>query len=151
MRTQAILLVRDAILLLDVSPDGGECAPSKQTWSIPTQSLSVYQRRQSFDQLVALLDEYSSTLLRHLRWYIETGDNSGAEMVWSSCITCLAYLSALCELVGRTEPNASVTMNGLCDLSLEKLGQLTEDMRSEEYTHLDLLLGVRIREFLCCC
>ena len=37
-------------------------------------------------------------------------------------------------------------MNALCDSSLEKLGHLTEDMRLEEYTYLDLLLGVSARE-----
>lgn len=75
------------------------------------------------------------------------GDNSGTEMIWSSCITCLAYLTALCELVGRTEPTSSLAMNTICDSNLEKLGHLTEDVRSEGYTHLDLLLGVRTRKF----
>lgn len=83
-------------------------------------------------------------LLRNLRAFVEIGDDSGAEMIWSSCITCLAYLTALCELVDRTEPTTS-PMNALCDTNLEKLGHLTEDTRSEEYTYLDLLLGVRNR------
>lgn len=69
------------------------------------------------------------------------------EIIWSSCITCLAYLTALCELAGRTESAAGLAMNELCDCNLEKLGRLTEDVRTEEYTHLDLLLGVRTREF----
>lgn len=101
------------------------------------------QWRQSCDQLVTLLGGYSDTLLRNLRVFVEIGDNSGAEMIWSSCIICLAYLTALCELVGRTEPTVSLAMNALCDANLEKLGHLTEDSRSEGYTHLDLLLGVR--------
>lgn len=105
------------------------------------------QWRRSCDQLVALLDEYSDTLLRNLREFVEIGDESGAEIIWSSCITCLAHLTALCELAGRMESTVSLRMNGLCDCNLEKLGHLTEDMRSEEYTHLDLLLGVRSREF----
>jgi len=83
-------------------------------------------------------------LLHNLQRFIGIGDNSGAKMIWSSCITCLAYLTALCELVGRMEPTASVAMNALCDSNLEKLGHLTEEMRLEEYTHLDLLLGVRV-------
>lgn len=66
-------------------------------------------------------------------------------MIRSSCITCLAYLTALCELAGRTETTADLEMNDLCDSNLEKLGRLTEDMQLEEYTHLDLLLGVRTR------
>ena len=82
-------------------------------------------------------------LLCNLRRFIEFGDNIGAEIIWSSCITCLAHLSALCELIGRTEPTAGVAANGLCDSNLEKLGHLTEDMRVEECTYLDLLLGVR--------
>ena len=86
-------------------------------------------------------------LLHNLQGFVEVGDNDGATMIWSSCITCLAHLTALCELIGRTEPTASLAMNALCDSNLEKLGQLTDDMRSEEYTHLDLLLGVRTRNF----
>ena len=65
-------------------------------------------------------------------------------MIRGSCITCLAYLTALCELAGRTETTADLEMNDLCDSNLEKLGRLTEDMQLGEYTHLDLLLGVRI-------
>lgn len=153
MRTQAILLVRDATFLLNVWSDDGECAMLGQSWSItvqPSQRLSVYrssQWRRSCDHLVALLDEYSNTLLHAIERFVEIDDNGGAEMIWSSCITCLTYLTALCELVGRTDPTASLAMNGLCDCNLEKLGRLTEDMRSEEYTHLDLLLGVSAREF----
>lgn len=30
----------------------------------------------------------------------------------------------------------------LCDSALERLSELTQDMRAEEYTRLDLLLGV---------
>ena len=105
------------------------------------------QWKQSCDQLIALLDGYSDMLLHNLQGFIEVGDNDGATMIWSSCITCLAHLTALCELIGRTEPTANLAMSALCDSNLEKLGQLTDDMRSEEYTHLDLLLGVRARKF----
>lgn len=31
----------------------------------------------------------------------------------------------------------------ICDLALERLGELSQEMRMEEYTRLDLLLGVR--------
>jgi len=109
------------------------------------------QWRQSRDQLVVLLDGYSETLLHNLRTFIEIEDNGGAEIIWGSCIICLAYLSTLCELVGRTEPTDSPAMNALCDHNLEKLGRLTEDIRSEGFTHLDLLIGVRTRECLCYC
>ena len=153
MRTQAILLVRDATLFLDILLDGGECVALgiRRLIGQTSQPISVHkssQWRQSCDQLITLLDGYSETLLRNLRTFIEIGDNSGAEMIWSSCITCLAYLTALCELVGRTEPTTSLAMNALCDGNLEKLGHLTEDVRLEEYTYLDLLLGVRT---LRCC
>lgn len=112
----------------------------------PISAQKSGQWRQSCDQVITLLDGYSDTLLHNLRRFIEIGDNGGAEIIWSSCIACLAHLTALCELVGRTEPTASLAMNALCDSSLEKLGHLTEDMRLEEYTYLDLLLGVSARE-----
>ena len=154
MRTQAILLVRDATYFLKILSDGGECiAPgiwgSAGQTSQPVLVHKSSQWRQPCDQLVTLLDGYSDELLRNLRVFIEIGDNSGAEMISSSCIACLAYLAALCELVGRTEPTASPAMNALCDVNLEKLGHLTEDTRSgsEEYTHLDLLLGVSTHKF----
>lgn len=105
------------------------------------------QWRQSCDHFVTLLDEYSETLSRTLRRFVDTDDNSGAEMIWSSCITCLVYLATLCELIGRTDRTASPAMDALCDSNLEKLGRLTEETRLEEYTHLDLLLGVRTRKF----
>ena len=103
------------------------------------------QWKQSFDHLIALLNGYSDLLLSNLGRFVDIGDNIGAEIIWNSCITCLAHLSALCELMGRTEPTANVAMNSLCDSNLEKLGRLTEDLRAEEYTYLDLLLGVRTR------
>lgn len=111
-------------------------------FSTPLVYTSI-QWRQSFDHLITLLDGYSDTLLSNLRSFIDIGDNVGAEIIWNSCITCVAHLSALCELLGRAEPTANIAMNSLCDSNLEKLGHLTEDMRVEEYTYLDLLLGVR--------
>lgn len=112
---------------------------------MPSRSFLVRrpsQWKQSCDQLVTLLDGYTDVLQRNLQRFLGDGDNIGAEIIWSSCIACLAHLSALCELIGRTEPTAS-KMSCLCDSSLEKLGRLTEDMKLEEYTYLDLLLGVR--------
>lgn len=148
MRAQAILLVRDAVPLLNVASDDGEYAC---TWNIATtQSPPAHESnrwRRSCDRLIPLLDEYSNTLLRNLQRFIEIGDNTGAEIIWSSCIISLTHLTALCELVGRMDPTAGSEMNRICDCGLEKLGHLTEDVRSEEYTHLDLLLGVRTRGF----
>jgi len=105
------------------------------------------QWKQSCDQLVVLLEGCSEALICNLREFIEIKDNSGAEIIWSSCIACLAYLTVLCEFVGRTEPTEGLAVNAICDSNLEKLGRLTEDIRSEGYTHLDLLLGVRTRKF----
>jgi hypothetical protein len=148
MRAQAILLVRDAVPFLNVSSDDGEYASTRSvaaTQSSPAHESSRWRR--SCDRLIPLLDEYSNTLLRNLQRFIEIGDNTGAEIIWSSCIICLTHLTALCELVGRVDSTASSEMDRICDCGLEKLGHLTEDVRSEEYTHLDLLLGVRIRGF----
>ena len=148
MRAQAILLVRDAVSLLTVSSEDGEYT---STWNIAaTHSPLAHESsrwRQSCDRLIPLLDEYSNALLRSLQRFIEIGDNTGAEIIWSSCIICLTHLTALCELTGKMDSTASSEMNRVCDCGLEKLGHLTEDVRSEEYTHLDLLLGVRIRGF----
>ena len=64
-------------------------------------------------------------------------------MIGISCIACLAHLAILYEIVGRMEPGAEVEMHGLCDLALLRLGTLTSELRLDEYTYLDLLLGVR--------
>jgi len=41
-------------------------------------------------------------------------------------------------------PAPQTELDTLCDSTLERLGELTESMRMEEYTRLDLLLGVCI-------
>ena len=67
---------------------------------------------------------------------------NGAEVVGISCIACLAHLAILYEVVCRT---GSITgdMYSLCDSALERLGVVTSEFHIEEYTYLDLLLGVR--------
>ena len=65
-------------------------------------------------------------------------------MLGSSCIACLAHLAILYEIVGRTGPIAQPEMYNLCDSALQKLGTLTSELRFDEYTYLDLLLGVRL-------
>jgi len=40
-------------------------------------------------------------------------------------------------------PVPGTELDTLCDSALERLGGVTGDMRTEEYTRLDLLLGVR--------
>jgi len=49
----------------------------------------------------------------------------------------------LYEVVGRTGPIARPEMYNLCDSALERLGTLTSELRFDEYTYLDQLLGVR--------
>ena len=97
---------------------------------------------QSCDRLVFLLDNYSQTLLSNLQRFQELGDKSGAGIIRSSCINCLAHLAVLCETLVQIEATRT-QLNTLCDLSLEQLCELTRDMRMEEFTRLDLLLGVR--------
>ena len=65
-------------------------------------------------------------------------------MIRASCVICLAYLAVLCEALGRIEPTPQMKPDTLCDSTLEQLGALARDMCMEEYTLLDLLLGVRI-------
>ena len=94
------------------------------------------------DHLVTRLDEYSDTLLRHLRRFLEVGDKRGAEVIQHSCVACLAHLSVLCELTSGLEPNSKPQMDAICDSSLERLGRLTRSMKIDGYTYLDVLLGV---------
>jgi hypothetical protein len=78
-----------------------------------------------------------------MKRFHEFGDNSGAEEIGSSCIACLAHLAILYEAVCRTDPVGSSELRNLCDSALERLGRLTSELRFDEYTYLDLLLGVR--------
>ena len=88
------------------------------------------------------LDEYSDTLLRNARTFLQIGDTQGAEMIQSSCICCLAHLAVLCDLISRLKPNSKPQMDTVCDSSLERLGCLTQEMSFEGYTYFDLLLRV---------
>lgn len=98
--------------------------------------------RQSYDHLVSFLDDYSDTLMVYLGEFDKTNDTEGASMIRSSCIACLAHLAALYNFVGEMQPSAAATVNGLCDAALDNLGYLTQDMKLEEVTYLDLLLKV---------
>ena len=95
------------------------------------------------DQLVTRLDEYSETLLRNLRRFLEVGDRRGAEVIQRTCVACLAHLAMLCDRISRLDPNSKPQMDAVCDSSLERLGHLSQDMRIDRYTYLDILLGVR--------
>ena len=99
--------------------------------------------KQSCDQLVSVINKCSQNLLLNLQRFQELGDKSGAAMVRSSCVNCLAHLAVLYETLSQTE-HPHERSESLCDLTLKRLSKLTKDMRTEEYTRLDLLLGVRV-------
>ena len=150
MRTQAILLVRDVVLLVSLRPTNGRyrsfvrpIAPAVYNcvWSSSETRLAIWG--QSRDQLAALLDDYSQTLLSNLRRFQELGDTSGAGVIRASCVNCLAHLALLCNTPDEIDSTPHTRLGALCDSSLERLGALALDMRMEEYTSLDLLLGVR--------
>ena len=101
------------------------------------------QWKQLCVQLVTRLDEYSDILLRNIRNFLEIGDGQGAEIIQNSCLSCLAHLAILCDLISRLEPNSKPQMDAVCDSSLERLGRLTQGMDFNEITYLDLLLRVR--------
>ena len=92
---------------------------------------------------MALLSNYSRTLLFNLRRFQELGDKGGAGVIRSSCVNCLAHLAMLCEALSKIGPAPQTELDSLCDSVLERLGELARDARVEEYTRLDLLLGVR--------
>ena len=151
MRTQGILLVRDVILLLAILPVNGELSSSNSVVlrlkPNPTASdarLGVW--RQSCDQVLASLEEFSQNLFENLKQFREYGDKAGADLIGSNCIACLAHLAVLYEVIGRMHPGARDIFT-LCDSALRRLGSLTSDLQFDEYTCLDLLLGVR--PFLC--
>ena len=91
---------------------------------------------------MALLHAYSQTLLSNLRRFQELGDGSGARIIRSSCVNCLAHLAVLCQALGDGESAPQAKLDTLCDRTLERLGELAQDMHTEEYTRLDLLLRV---------
>ena len=121
-------------------------SPSSSTTIVDSNPrLSEFQAgiwRRSCDELVTLLDGYSKTLLFNLRRFQELGDNSGAGMIRSSCVDCLAHLAELCQALCDAEPTPQTKLETLCDSTLERLGELARDMCMEEYTRLDLLLRV---------
>jgi hypothetical protein len=146
MRTQGILLIKDAALFMSItSAEGGLSHPvvspsDPLCFGIGTRPS---QWKEICDELVTRLDRYSNVLLRNIRAFTEAGDNYGAEIIQGSCIPCLAYLAALCGFASRLEPNSGLQVHVICDSSLERLGRLTQEMKFDEYTYLDVLLRVR--------
>ncbi|KAF9779631.1 hypothetical protein BJ322DRAFT_1168073 [Thelephora terrestris] len=127
MRTQSILLVRDAIHILNSPVDHKE---------------KTSDQRKSCLHLVHALDTFSSALMENLEQFISIGDTCGVWMIWSCCIMCLAHLAALCHLMSQEEPALSTPMNGLYDLALGKLCNLSLEVRIEQYSHFDVLTGM---------
>jgi hypothetical protein len=153
MRTKGILLVRDVILFLGVIPTDGERHASTSpdgpslylTLLAPDVKLGLW--RQSCDRILASLEGLSLSLLSDMKRFDELGDKSGAEVIGGSCVPCLAHLAILYEAVCQTDPASRFELYNLCDSALQRLGTLTSELHLDEYTHLDLLLGVR--PFLC--
>lgn len=92
---------------------------------------------------MTLLDNYSRTLLSNLRRFQDLGDKSGAGVIRSSCVDCFAHLAVLYEALSEAGYTPQAELDNLCDSTLERLGELGQGMCMEEYTRLDLLLGVR--------
>lgn len=146
MRTQGVLLVRDAVLVMKLCSADGRLYHNVVDSSQPhylVAEVKPDQWKRVCCELVTRLDSYSTTLLSNVQRFRRIGDSQGAEIIESSCVCCLAHLAALCDLIGRLEPNSKLEMDIVCDLSLGKLGLLVEEMRFDEYTYLDLLLRVR--------
>jgi hypothetical protein len=86
---------------------------------------------------------FSLNLFSNIKRFRELGDKEGADAISSCCIACLAHLAILYEAICRIDPVSGSESYTLCDSALQRLGTLTSELRLDEYTHLDLLLGVR--------
>ena len=147
MRTQGILLVKDVVLIVTLcSAGGGGYLTSSLTLVDPRYVIAeakLGQLKQICHELMSRLDEYSDALLRNMRIVLQIDDRQGAEIIQGSCVSCLAHLAVLCDLIGRLEPNSKPQVDAVCDSSLERLGRLTQEMCFDQYTCFDLLLMVR--------
>lgn len=153
MRTQGILLIRDTILLLRALPADGESYTSFSSAFDSIRGLTLRSPgvklgfwRQSCDRIVAPLGFFAQKLLGNVKRFREHGGTSAADVISSSCIACLAHLAILYEVISRTDPVAG-EMYTFCDSALRRLGMLTSELCLEEYTHFDLLLGVRLSSY----
>ena len=84
----------------------------------------------------------------NLEGFITLGDSSDVETIWTCYVTCLAHLAALCHLFSQTAPALSGPTDHLCDLTLEKLGNISLEVRIEQYSQFDISTGVRILAIL---
>ena len=99
-------------------------------------------------QLAIVLDRFSCSLMENLQRFIETGDSSGVETIWTCCVTCLGHLAALCHFISHAVPTLKGSMDDLCNLALDRLTSLSHEVRIEEYSHFDALTAVRILALL---
>lgn len=99
--------------------------------------------RESHHRLVIALDGFSDALMGNLPKFVGAGDDS-VWTIWTCCVTCLGHLAALCHLVGQMDPTSRSSMGDLCNLALGRLGDLSREVRIEEYSQFDVLTGVRI-------
>ena len=74
----------------------------------------------------------------------------GVEVIGSSCISCLAYLAILSEAACRVNFVVESERCEPCDWALQSLGEITSELCFEEYSYLDLLIGVRPPQFHLC-
>ncbi|KAF9783513.1 hypothetical protein BJ322DRAFT_158918 [Thelephora terrestris] len=125
MRTQSVLLVRDAVHALN-SVDQGE---------------NTGERQRSCHHIVYALDTFSSDLMRNLEYFSSIGDTNDVETIWTCCVICLAHLAALCHFMSQTDTTSSLFMNHLYDLTLEKLCNLSLKVHIESYSPFDVLTG----------
>ena len=93
--------------------------------------------------MLELLEDFSQKLIDNIKTFRKHGDNNGADSVSSSCIACLAHLATLYQDIGHTDPSTKAEMDKRCDSALQTLGTLSSELQFDEYTYLDLLLGVR--------
>jgi hypothetical protein len=91
---------------------------------------------------------FSLNLFSNVKRFRELGSKEDADVISTSCIACLAHLAILYKVVCQMDPASGFKLYTLCDSALQRLGALTSELRVDEYTYLDLLLGVRL--FLCC-
>lgn len=147
MQTQSILLIRDAISVLDAHSTNREARLFHSlivTDSYPLEAEGSSGQRESCHRLALALGKFSDNLMENLQQFIKLEDSNGVGTIWTCCITCLAHLAALYHLISQTEPALKDTMDDFFDLTLVKLGSLSLEVHIEEYSHFDILTGVCI-------
>jgi hypothetical protein len=94
--------------------------------------------------MVESLEEFSEKLFDDIKTFHKHSNKNGAEVVSGICIACLAHLAILYHIVSSNDPSAKAEVDDLCNSMLQSLGELTLELHFDEYTYLDLLLGVRL-------